>query len=94
MNIYNLLDFKKKEKLEIKNEGNRKANFIFQNFEDQKEWKNKGKKFFFFRTNIIKEKKILLKFKKQKKSKNRAKNPKDLLILKERKKGKQSNEKE
>jgi hypothetical protein len=29
MNIYNLLDFKKKEKLEIKNEGNRKANFIF-----------------------------------------------------------------
>jgi hypothetical protein len=40
-NIYSLLDFLKKEKLEkklkIRNKGNRKTNFIFWNFEDQKE---------------------------------------------------------
>jgi hypothetical protein len=47
MNIYNLLDFffKKKnwkKKLNIRNKGNRKTNFIFWNSENQKEWKNRG----------------------------------------------------
>ncbi len=47
MNIYTLLDFFKKKnwkKMKMKNRGNRKTNFIFWNFEDQKEWKNRGKK--------------------------------------------------
>jgi hypothetical protein len=47
INIYSLLDYLKKEKLEkklkIRNKGNRKTNFIFWNFEDQNEWKNRGK---------------------------------------------------
>jgi hypothetical protein len=41
--------------LKIRNKRNRKTNFIFWNFEDQKEWKNKGKTKEIFRTNIIKE---------------------------------------
>jgi len=41
-----------------------------------------------FRRTTIKEKKNLLAFRKQKKWKNKAKNPKNLLILKETKKGK------
>jgi hemerythrin superfamily protein len=41
----------------IEKKGNRKTNFIFWNFEDQKEWKNRGKTKEIFRTNIIKEKK-------------------------------------
>jgi len=61
MNIYNLLEFFLREKLEkklkIRNKGNRKTNFIFWNFEDQNEWKNRGKTKEIFRTNIIKEKK-------------------------------------
>jgi hypothetical protein len=48
INIYSLLNFKKKEKLEkklkIRNKGNRKTNFIFWNLEDQKELKNRAKK--------------------------------------------------
>jgi hypothetical protein len=57
VNIYSLLDFFTKEKLEkklkIKNKGNRKSNFIFWNFEDQIEWKTReGKKW----KNIIKGK--------------------------------------
>jgi len=46
MNIYSLLNFKKKEKLEKienKKKGNRKTNFIFWNFEDQKKGKKRGK---------------------------------------------------
>ncbi len=43
MNIYHLLDFRKKEKLEktlkIGNKGNRNPNFIFWNFKDQKNGK-------------------------------------------------------
>jgi len=58
--------------LKIKNKGNKKTNFIFWNFEDQKEWKNRGKKNEIFRKNIIKEKKILA-FKKQKNGKIRQK---------------------
>jgi hypothetical protein len=42
--------------LKIKNKGNRKTNFIFWNFEDQKKGKKKGKTKDLFRTNIIKEK--------------------------------------
>jgi hypothetical protein len=61
MNIYNLLELFLREKLEknlkIRNKGNRKTNFIFWNFEDQNEWKNRGKTKEIFRTNIIKEKK-------------------------------------
>jgi hypothetical protein len=41
---------------------NRKKNIIFWNFEDQKEWKNKGKTKEIFRTNIF--------LKKQKSSSN------------------------
>jgi hypothetical protein len=39
MNIYSLLNifFKNWKKLKIKNKGNRRTNFIFWNFEDQKE---------------------------------------------------------
>ncbi len=41
MNIYSLLDFLLKEKLEkklkLRNNGNRKTNFIFWNFENKKE---------------------------------------------------------
>jgi hypothetical protein len=61
MNIYNLLDFllkKLKTKLKIRNKGNRKSNFVFWNFEDQNEWKNKGKTKEIFWTNIIEEKKM------------------------------------
>jgi len=76
MNIYNLLELFLREKLEknlkIRNKGNRKTNFIFWNFEDQNEWKNRGKTKEIFRTNIIKEKKKKT-FRKQKKWKNRAK---------------------
>jgi hypothetical protein len=43
--------------LKIKNKGSKKTNFIFWNFEDQKEWKIRGKTNEIFRTNIIKEKK-------------------------------------
>jgi hypothetical protein len=43
--------------LKIRNKGNRKTNFIFWNFEDQKEWKSRGKTKETFQTNIIKEKK-------------------------------------
>jgi len=45
MNIYNLLDsnFLNGKRLKIRNKGNKKTNFIFWNFEDQKEWKNRGK---------------------------------------------------
>jgi hypothetical protein len=61
MNIYSLLDFLLKEKLEkilkLRNNGNRKTNFIFWNFENKKELKNRGGKKEIFRTNIIKEKK-------------------------------------
>jgi hypothetical protein len=60
MNIYTLLDFLKKKnwkKMKMKNRGNRKTNFIFWNFEDQKEWKNRGKTKKISRTNIVKEKK-------------------------------------
>ncbi len=62
MNIQSLLDFflnKKLEKktLKIRNKGNRKTNFILWNFEDQKEWNNRGKTKEIFKTNIIKEKK-------------------------------------
>jgi len=39
-----------------------KKNFIFWNFEDQKEWKNRGKIREIFRTNIIKLKNNLLAF--------------------------------
>jgi hypothetical protein len=43
MNIYHLLDFRKKEKLEnklkIRNKENTKTNFIFWNFQDEKKWK-------------------------------------------------------
>jgi hypothetical protein len=42
INIYFLLDFFK-ENLKIVNEGNRKMNFIFRKFKDQKKWKNKEK---------------------------------------------------
>jgi hypothetical protein len=67
--------------LKIKNKRNRKTNFIFWNFEDQKEWKTKQ----IFRTNIIKESKIPLAFKKQKIGKIGQKNPKNLLIIKGKK---------
>jgi hypothetical protein len=50
--------------LKIRNKRTRKTNFIFWNFEDQKEWKNKGKTKEIFQTNIIKEKYILLALKK------------------------------
>jgi hypothetical protein len=43
--------------LKIRNKGNTKTNFIFWNFEDQKEWENRGKTKEIFKTNIIKEKK-------------------------------------
>jgi hypothetical protein len=43
--------------MKMKNKGNRKTNFIFWNFEDQKEWKNRGKTKKISRTNIVKEKK-------------------------------------
>jgi len=46
------------KKLKIRNKGNRKTNFIFKNFEDQKEWKNRGKTKEIFKTNIIFLKKI------------------------------------
>ncbi len=49
MNMYSLLDLKKRKKI---------TNFIFWNFEDQKEWKNRGKTKEIFRKNVIKEKKI------------------------------------
>jgi len=40
MNIYHLLDFRKKKKMEKKLKiGNRKTNFIFWNFKDPKKWK-------------------------------------------------------
>jgi hypothetical protein len=45
MNIYSLLDFLKNEKLEIKleiNNNNKRKKIIFWNFEDQKEWENRG----------------------------------------------------
>jgi hypothetical protein len=42
--------------LKIRNKGNRKTNIIFWKFEDQKEWKNRGKKEEIFRKNITKEK--------------------------------------
>jgi hypothetical protein len=45
--------------LKIRNKINRKTNIIFWNFEDQKEWKNKGKTKEIFRTNILKQKKNL-----------------------------------
>jgi len=48
--------------LKIRNKRNRKKNFIFWNFEDQKEWKKRGKTKQIFRTNIIKENKIPLAF--------------------------------
>jgi hypothetical protein len=48
MNIYHLLDlFLKKnlgKKFKIGNKGNRKANFIFWKFKDQRKWKKRGKK--------------------------------------------------
>ncbi len=60
MNIYSLLDFFEKEKFEkhlkIRNRGNTKTNFIFWNFEDQKERKSRGETKEVFRTNIIKKK--------------------------------------
>jgi hypothetical protein len=46
------------KKLKIRNKGNRKTNFIFKNFEDQKGWKNRGKTKEIFKTNIIFFKKI------------------------------------
>ncbi len=75
------------KKLKIRNKGNRKTNFIFKNFEDQKEWKNRGKTKEIFKTNIIFFKKIFQHFKIEK-WKNRAKKLKNLLILKETKKRK------
>jgi hypothetical protein len=39
--------------LKIRNKGNRKKNFILWNFEDKKEWKNRGKTKEIFKTNII-----------------------------------------
>jgi hypothetical protein len=73
--------------LKIRNRRNRKTNIIFWNFEDQKEWKNKGKTKEIFRTNILKQNKNLQAIRKQKKWKNRQKkSPKNLLILKETKK--------
>jgi hemerythrin superfamily protein len=54
------------KKLKIRNKGNRKSNFVFWNFEDQNEWKNRGETKEIYRTNIIKEKK---RFRKQKKEK-------------------------
>jgi hypothetical protein len=42
--------------LKIINKGNRKTNFVFWNFEDQKEWKNRRETKEIFKTNIIKEK--------------------------------------
>jgi len=45
--------------LKIRNKINRKTNIIFWNFEDQKEWKNKGKTKEIFRTNILKQNKNL-----------------------------------
>jgi hypothetical protein len=56
MKIYSLLDFFKKKNwgifLKIRNKGNRKTNFIFWNFENQKEWENRGKTKEIFRKNI------------------------------------------
>ncbi len=73
--------------MKIRNRRNRKTNIIFWNFEDQKEWKNKGKTKEIFRTNILKQNKNLQAIRKQKKWKNRQKkSPKNLLILKETKK--------
>jgi hypothetical protein len=71
-----------KIKLEIRIKGNRKTNFIFRNFEDQNEWKHRGKKREIFSTKIMKEKKILLAFRKRKKLKNREKKSKNIFILK------------
>jgi hypothetical protein len=55
MNIYNLLDFLIKTNWEknwkIRNKGNRKTNLVFWKFEDQNEWKNKGKHFLFLKIN-------------------------------------------
>ncbi len=58
MNMYSLLDFKKRKKI---------TNFIFWNFEDQKEWKNRRKTKEMFRKKILKEKKNLLAFRKMEK---------------------------
>ncbi len=58
MKIYSQLNFKKKEKMEKngnKKEKKQKEKLHFQNFEDKKNWKNKGKTKEIFRTNIIKE---------------------------------------
>jgi hypothetical protein len=52
INIYCLLDFLK-EKLKIVNEGNRKTNFIFWKFKDQKNEKI-GTKHQIFKKNIRK----------------------------------------
>jgi hypothetical protein len=61
--------------------------------EDEKEWKNKGKTRKMFRITIIKEKKNLLAFRKQKNGKIGQETQKIFLFLKKQKKGKQSNEK-
>ncbi len=62
--------------MKIRKKGNRKTNFIFWNFEDQKEWKNRGKTKEIFRPNIIKGKKNFLAFKIKEKWKIRQKKPK------------------
>jgi hypothetical protein len=51
-------------KLKLKNKRNRKTNFIFWNFEDQKKWKIKGNTKEIFRTKKNLKVKILLAFKK------------------------------
>jgi len=52
--------------LKIRNKRIIKINFIFWNFEDQKEWENRGKTKEIFRTNIIKEKKSSSNYKTEK----------------------------
>ncbi len=74
--------------LKIRYKGNRKTNFIFQNFKDQKNGKIGGKTK--FGTNIIKEtkKKNLLAFKKPKNENIGKKHPKNILFIKETKQNK------